>query len=209
MALRLILADDHALFRQGLRSLLQLDESVRIVGEVERVADLMSMLERTPCDVILLDLQLDRSVIADVETLARRARVVVVTASERPADALAAIRAGASGVVFKRFAIETLMQAIAAAERGLVWLPPEIQSELRARAFEPPNERLSAREREITQLVALGLRNAEIGQRLAISEATVKTHLNNVFHKLRIRDRVELVRLAIRDGLVRVDDDGS
>ncbi|MEW6267990.1 MAG: response regulator transcription factor [Thermodesulfobacteriota bacterium] len=206
MALRLILADDHALFRQGLKSLLALDASLSVVAEVERVADLPAVLDSTPCDVLLLDLQMDRSALGEIDVLARRARVVVVTASEQPADALAAIRAGASAVVFKRFAIETLREAIDAAHGGLVWLPPAIQAELRARAFQPSPERLSAREHEIVELVALGLRNAEIGRRLAISEATVKTHLNNVFHKLGVRDRVELVRHAIRDGLVRIDE---
>jgi DNA-binding NarL/FixJ family response regulator len=204
--LRLVVADDHMLFRQGLKSLLELHPDVTIVGEVERVRDLDPTLAATPCDILLLDLQMDRSALAEIEKLAAKARIIVVTASEHTADALAAIRAGASGVVFKRFAVETLMEAIRAVGEGFVWMPPALQSEVRTRAFERVPERLSGREVEIVRLVGLGLRNAEIGQRLQIAEATVKTHLNKVFQKLAVRDRVELTRYAIRTGLIGIDD---
>jgi two-component system NarL family response regulator len=204
--LRIVVADDHALFRQGLRSMLRLEPEVTIVAEAERVGELNHLVETTPCDVLLLDLQMDRSALSEIESLARRVRVVVVTASEVPSDALAALRAGASAIVFKRFAIETLMEAISAVREGHVWMPPALQAELRSQAFDRPGERLSAREREVVRLVALGLRNAEVATRLAITEATVKTHLNNVFQRLAIRDRVELTRYAIRIGLIGVDE---
>ena len=199
---RVVIADDHALFRQGLKSMLRLEPSVSIVAEVERVAELVPSLEAARSDVLLLDLQMDRSTLTDIEGLARRVRVVVVTASEQPGEALAALRAGARAVVFKRFALETLMDAVRAVMEGHVWMPPALQAQVAAQLMEPPTELLSSREREIVRLVALGLRNAEAAQRLAITEATVKTHLNNVFQKLKIRDRVELVRYAIRMGLV-------
>jgi len=204
--LRLVIADDHALFRQGLKSLLELEPEVTIVGEVERVRDLAAAIGAAPCDILLLDLQMDRSTLAEIETLASQVRIVVVTASEHAADALDAVRAGARAVVFKRFAVETLLEAIRAVGNGFVWMPPTLQSEMRTRALERAPERLSAREIAIVRLVARGLRNAEVGQRLAIAEATVKTHLNKVFQKLAIRDRVELTRYAIRTGLIGVDD---
>ena len=203
---RIIIADDHALFRQGLKSMLKLDADVAIAADVERVTDLVSVLARTPCDVLLLDLQMDRNTLGDIESLSRRVRVVVVTASEHPGEALAALRAGARAVVFKRFAIETLMDAIRAVMDGHVWMPPTLQAEMAAQLLTPANDALSAREVEIVRLVALGLRNAEVAQRLSITEGTVKTHLNNVFQKLKVRDRVELTRYALRVGYIGVHD---
>jgi two-component system NarL family response regulator len=207
--LRIILADDHGLFRQGLRSILELHHDVRVVAEVERAGDLVPAIARTPCDVLLLDLQMDRSSLADIAGLAREVRVVVVTASEQPLDALAALRAGARAVVFKRFAVETLMDALRAVQSGAIWMPPALQAALATQSSERDAGALTSRELEIVRFVALGLRNAEVARRLAISEVTVKSHLNNVFQKLRIRDRVELTLYAIRTGLIRVDEKPS
>jgi DNA-binding NarL/FixJ family response regulator len=207
--LRIILADDHGLFRQGLRSILELHHDVRVVAEVERAGDLVPAIARTPCDVLLLDLQMDRSSLADIAGLAREVRVVVVTASEQPLDALAALRAGARAVVFKRFAVETLMDALRAVQSGAIWMPPALQAALATQSSERDAGALTSRELEIVRFVALGLRNAEVARRLAITEVTVKSHLNNVFQKLRIRDRVELTLYAIRTGLIRVDEKPS
>jgi two-component system, NarL family, response regulator len=204
-ALRIVIADDHALFRQGLRSMfVNLHPNVTVVAEVETVSEVARTLAATPCDVLLLDLQMDRSALADIGSFARRVQVVVVTASQDPAEALAAIRAGARAVVFKRFAVETLVEALRAVREGHVWLPPALQSELTARLTEPDAKALTSREREIVRLVALGFQNSEIAQRLEIGDATVKTHLNNVFHKLEVRDRVALTLYAIRLGLVGI-----
>ncbi len=199
MPIRVAIADDHALFRQGLRSLLTLRPEMTVVAEADRVDALHPMLADVDCDVLLLDLQLDRSSLADIGQLASKTRVIVVTASEHPEDALAAIRAGASGVVFKRFAVETLVDAIRTVADGRVWVMPTLHG---AEAVEPALEPLTAREREIVRHVALGLRNAEVATRLAIREDTVKTHLNNVFQKLGVRDRVQLTLYALRRGLI-------
>ena len=200
--LRIAIADDHALFRQGLRSMLALQEGVSVVAEVDRVGSLSTLLEETPTDILLLDLQMERSSLGDIEGLAARVSVVVVTASERPEDALGALRAGARAIVFKRFAIETLMTAIGAVAEGHVWMPPALQAQLTTQLRSPVNQQLTAREREIVRHVALGMRNAEVARHLFISEVTVKTHLNNIFQKLGIRDRVELTLYAIRAGIV-------
>jgi len=197
--IRVAIADDHALFRQGLRSLLALRAEIAVVAETDRADGLNPMLGDTPCDVLLLDLQMDRNSLPDIGTLAARTKVIVVTASEQAEDALAAIRAGASGVVFKRFAIETLIDAIRTVAGGDVWLSPTLRE---AEAREPAPEPLTPREHEIVRHVALGLRNAEVAARLAISEDTVKTHLNNVFQKLGLRDRVQLTLYALRRGLI-------
>jgi two-component system nitrate/nitrite response regulator NarL len=202
--IRIAIADDHALFRQGLRSMLRLQPEVAVVAEVERAGEIMPAIERTPCDVLLLDLQMDRSSLSDVAALAERVKVIVVTATERVEDALGAIHAGARGVVFKRFAIETLMMAIRAVMDGHVWMPPALQAEVTAHLRNPHAVVLTRREREIVRHVALGLRNAEVARRLGITEVTVKTHLNNVFQKLGLRDRVELALYAVRTGIVGI-----
>ena len=206
-SLRIIIADDHMLFRQGLKSMLtNLHPEVSVVAEVDRVSDVVPALARSPCDVLLLDLQMDRNALADVGSFARRVRVVVLTASQDSGETLAAIRAGARAVVFKRFAVETLMEALRTVKEGHVWLPPALQSEITAQMSEPDTQALTSREREIVRLVALGFHNTEIAQRLSISEVTVKTHLNNVFHKLDARDRVGLTLYAIRLGLIGVNE---
>ena len=202
--LRIAVADDHALFRQGLKSLLALHADVTVVGETDRADHLAAMLDAAPCDVLLLDLQMERGTLVEVAAMTERAKVIVVTASELPDDALAAIRAGASGIVFKRFAIETLMDAIRAVAGGQVWMPPTLQAHIAAAMREPPRDPLTPREREIVRHVALGLRNAEVGKRLFISEDTVKTHLNNIFQKIGVRDRVQLTLYAIRLGIIGV-----
>jgi len=205
--LRVIIADDHMLFRQGLRSMLvNLHPNVTVVAEVGRVEEISPVLARTVCDVLLLDLQMDRSALADIPIFARRVRVVVVTASQQASEALTAIRAGARAVVFKRFAVETLMEAVRTVVNGHVWLPAALQTELTAQMSEPDAKTLTAREREIVRLIALGLHNDEIARRLSIEEGTVKTHINNVFRKLDVRDRVGLTLYAIRLGLIGIDE---
>jgi DNA-binding NarL/FixJ family response regulator len=200
--MRVVLADDHVLFRQGLKSMLALQEDLTVVAEVSRAEDLAATIARVPCDVLLLDLQMERSAIVDIETLSERVPVVVVTATERVEEALEAIRAGARGLVFKRFAVETLVTAIRTVVAGEMWFPPELQAEIAAFLREPRTAALTRREREIVRHVALGLRNAEVARQLCISEVTVKTHLNNIFRKLGLRDRVELTLHAVRTGLV-------
>ena len=204
--LRIAIADDHALFRQGLKSQLLLQPGLEVVGEVDRADELAGLVERSPFDILLLDLQMERSSLIDIKALAERVAVVVVTASERAEDALAAVRAGARGVVFKRFAIETLMDAITAVAEGHVWIPPSLQKYLTERLLEPPDEPLTPREREIVRHVALGLRNAEVAARLSISEVTVKTHLNNIFQKLGLRGRTALALYAIRVGIIGIEE---
>jgi two-component system NarL family response regulator len=202
MPIRVIIADDHALFRQGLKSLLKHEPDVTIVAETDHAAALATVVEDTAADVLLLDLQMERSALADITALAERIAVVVVTASELVGDAFAAIRFGARAVVFKRFAVQTLMDAIRNAAAGEVWLPASVQGELVARLRNAAKSPLSAREEEVVRYVALGLRNAEVGKKLFISEQTVKSHLNNVFDKLGIQDRVELTVYAIRTGII-------
>lgn len=202
-SIRVAIADDHALVREGLKAMLRLHPEIAVAAELERADAIRSTLEHMPCDVLLLDLQMERATFVDIEDLAGRVAVVVVTATERIDDALTALRAGARAVVFKRYAFDTLMVAIHSVMKGHVWLPPEIQDQIVCKLREPTTVPLTPREREIAHHVALGLRNAEVAERLSVSEGTVKTHVNNIFQKLKLRDRVELALYAVRTGLVR------
>ncbi len=200
--IRLIIADDHAMFRGGLKSLLRRHRDMPVVAEVETADALMHTLKTTPCDVLLLDLQMERWALDDIGELASMTKVMVLTASENVENAIAAMRLGARGIVQKRFAIQTLLEAIRAVASGAVWMPPALQSEIAAQWNASGSKTLTVRELEIVRSVATGQRNAEIAARLSIAEATVKTHLTNIFQKLTIRDRVELTLYALRHGLV-------
>lgn len=200
-ALRIALADDHALFREGLKGLLRPRHDVTVVAETDRVDDVEPMLARTPCDLLLLDLRLDRSSVDTLATVSPRIRVIVLTMSERIEDAVAVMRAGARGLVFKRCALETLLEAVLAVAAGRIWVPPQLESILLEQLRLPAPEPLTAREREVVCQVAAGLRNAEVGLRLGISEETVKKHLNAAYQKLGVRDRVQLTLRAIDLGM--------
>lgn len=199
--IRLVIADDHALFRQGLISLLRLQDGIEVVAEVAHADDIGPLLDTVACDILLLDIQIGRSSIEDIPELSRRSAVIVLTANESVETGIKAVQSGARGVVQKRFAIETLMTAIRTVTGGFVWMPPELQAAFAAGA-NLSARKLTARESEVVGCVALGLRNAEVAQRLSVSEATIKTHLTNIFQKLGLRDRLELVRYAIRTGLI-------
>jgi len=202
MPVRVIIADDHELFREGLKGLFQYKSDFEVAAEVSRADDVVPTLKATPHDVLLLDLQMDRWLLKEVESLALQTSVLVLTASERSADALTALKLGASAVVQKRFAFETLIEAIEAVAQKLVWIPPSLQAEITAQWRATNDPRLTDRETEIVRLVALGKTNAEVAERLGITEGTVKTHLNNVFKKLGLRNRAELVHHALHRDLV-------
>ncbi|HUN60089.1 MAG TPA: response regulator transcription factor [Candidatus Binataceae bacterium] len=205
MATNLIIADDHALFRQGLRSLLLLQPDMIVAAEVESADKLPGVLAQNPCDILLLDLQMDRWTMDDIPSLAQKTAIIVLTASESVENGMAALRLGARALVQKRFAIETLMTAIQAVLEGNVWMPPSLQAAF-TQQDPASRKRLTRRESEIIRCVAMGMRNAEVAEQLSLSENTVKTHLTNIFQKLGIRDRLGLTHYAIKRGLVSVRD---
>jgi DNA-binding NarL/FixJ family response regulator len=200
--IRIVVADDHELFREGLKLLLRGEPDTVVVAETDRVEGLSGLVASVPCDVLLLDLQMERSAVAEIEALAALVKVVVVTANELSDEPLIAIRSGARAVVFKRFAVETLMAAIRAAAAGNVWMPPTLQTRLAEMVCEVERKRLTPRELDVVRHVAMGLKNADIARRLFITEDTVKAHLTNVFAKLGVRDRWEVALHALRTGMV-------
>jgi DNA-binding NarL/FixJ family response regulator len=203
--LRMVVADDHALFRQLLVTFLSSRSNFSIVAEADRLHGLIDLVSRTSCDLLLLDLHMERNALDDLAALSRRTAVIVVTASQEVGEALTALRLGARAIVFKHEAVSTLLAAIEATVKGDTWLPPELQSrmlETLQPRFAVP---LTPSEREVVRHVALGLRNTEVSRKLFVSEFTVKTHLNHIFHKLGVRNRVELTRYALHCDLTAPD----
>jgi DNA-binding NarL/FixJ family response regulator len=202
--IRIVIADDHALFREGLKSLLRLRPFVEIVGEAADLVSLDAVLAATACDVLLLDLQMEKWSMDEIPRLARQTAVIMVTANESVDNGITALRRGARAIVQKRFAFETLISAISSVADGQVWIPPAIQDALVAESSK--SSKLTERELEIVCYVGSGLRNSEVAERLSLSENTIKTHLTNIFDKLGVRDRLELVHYAISRGLIAIKD---
>src|SRR5260370_31167124 len=211
--IRVLLADDHAIFRDGLRKLLDADEDITIVGEASNGGDCIKMRAKLKPDILLLDLRMpDKDGLAVLEEVnfdQLPTRVVVLTAAEDDRDVIRAMRLGARAVVLKQSATELLVKSIRKVQGGEIWLDNRMTAEV-MKAFSksadggPRREKplLSDREKEIVQLVAQGYRNKEIGERLFISDQTVKNHLHNIFDKLGVSDRLELALYAIHHRLI-------
>jgi len=215
-AIRVLIADDHAIFRDGLRKLLDADEGVTIIGEAQNGEECIKLLARLKPDILLLDLRMPEksglAVLEEVNFDMLPTRVVVLTAAEDDRDVLRAMRLGARGVVLKQSATDLLVKCIHHVLAGEIWLDNRMTAEV-MEAFSKSSEAgsrrertlLSEREKEIVQLLAQGFRNKEIGEKLFISERTVKNHLHNIFDKLGVSDRLELALHAIHHGLIKTD----
>ena len=206
--LRVAVVDDHPLFREGVRRILEAQGDLALVGQAGTVEEAAGALETARPDVLLLDLRLGAAsgldLLAGLEAGAAP-RVLIVTAFPDEEVIAEALRAGARGVVLKDAAPEVLLAAIRSVAAGDLSIPPELASRLvGALAREggaPGLGQLTAREREIVALVGRGLKNREIAQRLGLAEKTVKGHLTNSFYKLGVADRLELALLAIKTRL--------
>src|SRR2546422_445987 len=212
-AIRTLVADDHAIFRDGLRKLLSSTDDIAIIGEASNGADCIKMLAKLKPDILLLDLRMpDKDGLAVLEEVnfdSLPTRVIVLTAAEDDRDVIRAMRLGARGVVLKQSATDLLVKSIYRVHAGEIWLDNHMTAEV-MKAFAkssdsgPRREKplLSDREKEIVQLVAQGHRNKEIGEKLFTSEQTVKNHLHSIFDKLGVSDRLELALYAIHHRLV-------
>jgi len=212
-AIRILVADDHAIFRDGLRKLLEGAEDVQIVGEASNGVECTKMLAKLKPDILLLDLRMPEKdglgVLEEVNFDTTQTRVIVLTAAEDDRDVVRAMRLGARGVVLKQSASDLLLKSIRKVSEGEIWLDNRMTAEV-IDAFKKSSESgqrrekplLSDREKEIVQLVAQGFRNREIGEKLFISEQTVKNHLHNIFDKLGVSDRLELALYAIHHRLI-------
>jgi DNA-binding NarL/FixJ family response regulator len=214
--IRVLLADDQALIRSGVRALLEAEDDITVVGEVaDGAAAVAESLARRP-DIVLMDVQMPgtdgieatRRIVADPHL--GGVRVVMLTSYGLEAHVFAALRAGASGFIVKDTDPADLIQALRVTMRGDALLSPAVTRQLIAEfVARPPAlassdslDRLTNREREVVALVALGLANEEIAQRMVLSSATVKTHVGRAMAKLQARDRAQLVVIAYQSGLV-------
>ncbi|GLX16944.1 response regulator [Streptomyces lavendulae] len=204
--LRVVLADDHTVMRAGLVALLASEPTVDVVGEAADGREAVRLVERLDPDLALLDLRMPvlDGVGATLGIVAggARTRVLILTTYDTDADIERAVEAGATGYLLKDATRDQLVEAIHAAARGETVLAPRVAQRLVARMRRPAPVALTAREAEVLGAVADGLSNAEIGRRLFIGEATVKTHLLRIFAKLDVGDRTRAVVAAMDSGLL-------
>ncbi|MGC0330648.1 DNA-binding NarL/FixJ family response regulator [Streptomyces sp. SAI-170] len=205
-ALRIVVVDDHTVMRAGVVALLAGEDSVEIVGEAGDGRAALDLVERFDPDVALVDLRMPvlDGVATTTEIVARypRTRVLILTTYDTDAEIERAVEAGAIGYLLKDTTREQLVDAVHAAARGETVLAPRVAAKLVARMRRPAQEPLTDRETDVLEAVADGLTNAEIGRRLVIGEATVKTHLLRLFAKLDVNDRTRAVVVAMERGLL-------
>ena len=216
--IKVVIADDHALFRDGLRKILSVEKDILVVGEAANGDEISKVVERMKPDIMLLDLKMPKGdAVQNLLEIAARSpatRVIILTAFSDEETVLNAAKGGAKGYVSKGVPSATLVQAIKSVCNGGIWIDKEMpswetfeeiaqaQSQAQAREVAPQlNESMSAltkREMEILRLVAEGLTNEEIGKKIFISEKTVKTHLTNIFDKLKVNNRFKAALMLMR-----------
>lgn len=216
--LNILIVDDHAVVRSGLKLLIETDPRFAVCGEASTVAEASAAAERAQPELILLDLDLNgENALEGMPALLRaapRARVLVLTGLSDAGVHAQALRAGAMGLVLKEKAAEVLLKAIEKVNNGEVWFDRttmgSVLSEMSRggrRTVEDLDEAriatLTDREREVVTLIGEGLKNRQIGERLFISETTVRHHLTSIFDKLGVSDRLELVIYAYRHNLAK------
>ena len=212
--LSLLIVDDHAIFREGLRALLDMEEDFVVIGEASRGDEAVAMVADGPPDVILLDLHLPDGNGADfcrqLLQVSPRSKVLILSAYENDQEVSAALISGASGYVLKTVGGERLAGNIRSVHQGEVLLAPTVAakvvrqlSRLREEAGrqEEALDALTPREREVFFLASRGLKNAEIADELYLSEKTIKTHLRNIYNKLNLASKAELRLFAVKKGL--------
>jgi two-component system nitrate/nitrite response regulator NarL len=218
--IRIVIADDHPIVRDGLRKLLTLEDDFEVVGEAGDGREVLERVQELDPDVLLLDLRMPNldglSALQALQQTNRRTKVIVLTASEDKNEFVQAMKLGCSGIVLKQTAPELIVKSIRKVFGGEIWLDSNTTAAV-MRQFAAPGDAagtgaggggkarerspLSQREREIVQLVAQGFKNKEMAEKMFISEQTVKNHLHNIFDKLGVSDRLELALYAIHKGL--------
>jgi two-component system response regulator NreC len=206
----IVLADDHAVVRRGLRLVLDGEDGLEVLAEAGTIDDAVRLVRAHRPDVAVLDLNMPGSVASSLDVLPTLAadapdtRVVVLTMQEDPQYARTALAAGANAYVLKEGADTELVEAIRRAAAGEVYLNPQLGARIAAAPPQPagPPDDLTEREVEVLRLIALGHTNAEIGRQLFLSVRTVESHRAHVQQKLRRTTRAELVRYALDHGLV-------
>ena len=207
-SIRVLIADDHPLFREGVAHSLAAEPDIALVGQAASGEEALSLARDLLPDVLLLDIAMPGkgglAAAAEIAAACPATKIVMLTVSEHEDDLLAAFKAGARGYVLKGVSARDLANVVRAVAGGEVYVSPSLAAGVlvemtRSRLPDPLNE-LTEREREILQRVAQGLTNREIGERLHLAEKTVKHYMTNVLGKLHVRSRVEAALLAARRG---------
>lgn len=217
-SIRILIADDHAIVRDGIRSLLATVPDIEVVAEAENGREAVSKARGLQPDVILMDLMMPEmdgiEAIGQIMEREPEARILVLTSFSADDKVFPAIKAGARGYLLKDSDSQELVQAIRQVYRGESWLHPKIARKLlRELSTEPPAQQessevdpLTGREVEVLHLVALGMSNQEIAIKLVISEGTVRTHVSNILSKLHVASRTQATLYALREGLASLDE---
>lgn len=217
--IKVMIADDHPIVREGLRKLLNLEDDIDVVGDAADGRELVEKAQTLQPDVILLDLRMPNldglGALQTLQHTGSKARVIILTASEDKNEFVQAMKLGCSGIVLKQTAADLIVKSIRKVHSGEIWLDSHTTAAV-MRQFAAPGDigggpapsgkirersPLSTREREIVALVAQGYKNKEMAEKMFISEQTVKNHLHNIFDKLGVSDRLELALYAIHKGL--------
>jgi DNA-binding NarL/FixJ family response regulator len=203
--IRILIADDHSVVREGLVSLVKRKSDMMVVAEASNGREAVDLWKQHRPDVTLLDLRMPEldgvGAIKEIRELDPNAHIVVLTTFDGDEDIYRAIKTGAKGYLLKDAAREALMECIRKVHAGETCIPPALAAKLAERVS---GETLSAREIEVLQRIAAGKSNKEIGAELFISEGTVKTHVKSIFSKLDVVSRTEAVATATRRGLIQL-----
>jgi len=214
--IRILIADDHPLVRRGLRSLFAMEPGMELVGEAENGVEAVAQARALQPDVILLDLLMPRKsgleAIGEIVGENPKARILVLTSFAEDDQVFPAIKTGALGYLLKDSSSRELLRAIRDVYQGELTLHPAVARKLlreieRPSGLPPAEEPLTAREMETLQLVAQGLTNQEIGERLFISERTVCNYVSNILGKLHLANRVQAALYALREGLANLEEE--
>ena len=217
-AIRVLIVDDHALFRRGLQMVLEGEADIDVVGEASDGHEAVERAEATTPDVVLMDVRMPkRSGIEATRTIKDTlpsTKILMLTISDEEADLYEAIKAGASGYLLKEISIEEVASAVRQVQAGQSLISPSMASKLlnefaamvkrRDERTQVPGPRLTERELEVLKLVAKGMNNRDIGSELFISENTVKNHVRNILETLHLHSRMEAVVYAVREKLLDI-----
>jgi len=209
--IRVLLVDDHAVVREGLRAFLELQDGIEVAGEASDGQEGVAAAERLRPDVVLMDLVMPRlDGVGAMRELRRRlpgVRVIVLTSFTDDQKLLPAVQAGAAGYLLKNAQPQELARAVRAAHAGEAVIDPQVAARLLDSVARPagdtPEDPLTRREHEVLELIAHGLSNKRIARELGIAEKTVKTHVGHVLAKLGVTDRTQAALHAVRAGLAR------
>lgn len=207
--IRLVIVDDHPVVRDGLQGMLASQPDFEVIGVAENGEGAVQLASSLKPEVMLLDLRMPVmdgvTALGEIKANSPEVNVLVLTTYDSDADILPAIEAGATGYLLKDTSREELYAAIRATARGESVLSPGVAARIIGQMRAPAEEKLSTRELEVLQLVSEGHSNSEIAGRLHISQATVKSHLIHIFDKLGVSDRTAAVTVALRRGILSLD----